>query len=102
MNDGDVLLRQENPWLLGYSALIRMSPLLMSPLLWPFWWPLMWAGEITAGGITADRPEKLHAMRLALGARQSATVIDLAAWRARRAHQASTRRTIDGATSRKK
>src|SRR5258708_11308868 len=66
MNDGDVLLRQENPWLLGYGALIRMSPLLMSPLLWPFWWPLMCAGQITAGEITADRPENLHAMRLAL------------------------------------
>jgi hypothetical protein len=31
--------------------------------------------------------------------RHSATVIDLAAWRGRRARQASTRGTIDGATS---
>jgi hypothetical protein len=82
MNDGDVLIRQGNPWLQGYGVLIRMSP-----LIWPLWWPL-----ICACKITADRQEKPRATeRLALGARHSATVIDLAAWRGRRAHQVSTR-----------
>jgi len=90
MDDGDVLIRQGNPWLLGYGALLRMSP-----LLWPFCWPLIYPCEITA-----DRQEKARATeRLALGVRHSATVIDLAAWRDRRARQASTRGTIDGATS---
>jgi hypothetical protein len=84
MNDGDVLSRQGSPWLQGYGALIRMSP-----LVWPFWWPLICACEITA-----DRQEKARATeRLALGARHSATVIDLAAWRSRRAHQTATRAT---------
>jgi hypothetical protein len=88
MNDGDVLDRQGNRWLQTYGALIRMSP-----LLWPLWWPLM-----CAYGITADRQETARATeRLALGVRHSATVIDLAAWRGRRAHQASTRGMIDGA-----
>jgi hypothetical protein len=99
MNDGDVLIRQENPWLQGYGALIRMSP-----LLWPLWWPLICSGEVTADRqeeVTAERQEKMRTMRLTLGVRHSATVIDLAAWRARRAHQASTRGRIDGATSRR-
>ncbi len=78
MNDGDVLIRQGNPWLQGYGALIRMSP-----LIWPFWWHLVCACKITA-----DQQEKVRATeRLALGVRHSATVIDLAAWRGRRAHQ---------------
>jgi hypothetical protein len=82
MNDGDVLIRQGNRWLQGHGALLRMSP-----LIWPFWWPLICACEITA-----DRQEKARATeRLALGVRHSATVIDLAAWRGHRAHQASTR-----------
>jgi hypothetical protein len=88
MNDGDVLIRQGLPWRQGYGALIRMSP-----LIWPFWWPLICACEITAA-----RQEKARATeRVALGVRHSATVIDLAAWRGRRAHQASMRgvRTVN-------
>jgi hypothetical protein len=82
MNHSDVQIRQGIPWLQGYGALIRMSP-----LLWPFWWPLICACELTA-----DRREKARATeRLALGVRHSATVIDLATWRDRRAHQASPR-----------
>jgi hypothetical protein len=82
MNDGDVLIRQGLLWRHGYGALIRMSP-----LVWPFWWPLICACEMTAA-----RQEKARATeRLALGVRHSATVIDLATWRGRRAHQASTR-----------
>jgi hypothetical protein len=82
MNDGDVLIRQGILWLQEYGALIRMSP-----LIWPFWWPLICACEITA-----DRREKARATeRLAPGVGHSATVIDLAAWRSPRAHQASTR-----------
>jgi hypothetical protein len=82
MNDGDVLIRQGNRWLQGYGALLWTSP-----LIWPFWWPLICACERTA-----DRQEKARATeRLALGVRHSATVIDLAAWRGRGAHQASTR-----------
>jgi hypothetical protein len=82
MNDGNVLIRQGNPWLEGYGALIRMSP-----LLWPFWWALICTRETTA-----DRRDKAHATeRLTPGVGHSATVIDLAAWRGRRAQPASTR-----------
>ena len=71
MNDADVPIGQSNPWLLGYAALLGTSA-----LAWSIWWPLIQPRETAA-----DR-EVQH----------SATVIDLAAWRRRRARQASSTR----------
>jgi hypothetical protein len=71
MNDADVPIGQRNPWLLGYAALIGMST-----LVWSMWWPPIRPRE------TAPDREVQH----------SAIVIDLAAWRRRRARQVSSTR----------
>jgi hypothetical protein len=69
INYADMPVGQKNPWLLGYAALIGAST-----LAWSMWWP-----PIRPRETAADR-EVQH----------SATVIDLAAWRRRRAQQASS------------
>ena len=71
INADEMPVGQRNPWLLNYAALIRAST-----LAWSMWWPPIRPRE------TAPDREVQY----------SATVIDLAAWRRRRARQASSTR----------
>jgi hypothetical protein len=72
MTDDDFRIDRGMSWLRGYRLLFEMTLLMF--------WPLIYAGEI------GDRDEEIQTPeRRMFGEQPSATVIDLAAWRDRRA-----------------